>query len=119
MKLSGVTPDRPGSFPLRDGDRAVAFDDRLTGKSYAFSYFFGTQRFSLTPPRFGGRINDDPALIADPLPAAREIHEDISYDLNYIRQMGLFCDLRILAQTLFCLAALPFHQPCKGKKGPS
>jgi exopolysaccharide biosynthesis WecB/TagA/CpsF family protein len=40
--------------------------------------------------------------------AGREIHEDIAYDLDYIRQMGFFYDMRILAKTAFYLAAVPF-----------
>jgi exopolysaccharide biosynthesis WecB/TagA/CpsF family protein len=40
----------------------------------------------------------------------REIHEDITYDLNYIRRMGFFLDTGILVQTAFYLAATPFKE---------
>jgi lipopolysaccharide/colanic/teichoic acid biosynthesis glycosyltransferase len=42
--------------------------------------------------------------------AGREIHEDIAYDIRYIRRTGLFYDLWILAQTLFYLAAAPLKR---------
>ena len=40
----------------------------------------------------------------------RAIHEDLSYDLAYVRRLGPFEDLRILAGTALCMASLPFRK---------
>ena len=49
----------------------------------------------------------------------REIHKDITYDLNYVRRLGFFLDARILAQTVCYLAAMPFHGLLGGRGNAS
>jgi exopolysaccharide biosynthesis WecB/TagA/CpsF family protein len=40
----------------------------------------------------------------------RAIHEDLSYDLDYLRRSGPLVDLGILVRTAACMAALPFSK---------
>ena len=49
----------------------------------------------------------------------REIHEDITYDLNYVRRVGIFLDMRIFVQTVFYLAAMPFRGLFGGREKAS
>lgn len=40
----------------------------------------------------------------------RAIHEDLSYDLDYLRRLGLLVDLKTLAETAGCMAAVTLQR---------